>query len=413
MKIRPEYHKILLSANEGVIEIDAGYYSLLYEALDGADNAIGNALRTAQFDFDEQALREIKNAAELSMAIPPSPHEYFRFPIQMTFELTTKCPLRCPQCYCSLEKGKDLNFERARAVLQEGAANGLWHVSLSGGETMCYPRLYDLLEECAKLGVSNTIAVSGCGVDKTAVDRLIGAGTNAICVSLNGSTEEINSHTRDGYAYALHTLELLQEANFPNTVVNFVVHDTNCDDFPNMVGLCEAYGVSKLAVIAAKPTSKHELKTVPGSEQTARLAKNIQAAQARSAVTIGVENCYSPLKAWLGRSFLWGSTNTGIWRGCSAGRYTISLDVDGNFTPCRQLPLAEQFKTIAEYWNHSEILNKIRGIDDSPAKPCAGCAYERYCLSCLAINYKIEGQLAKRNPYCSMGEFAHAGVDMR
>jgi pyrroloquinoline quinone biosynthesis protein E len=408
MKIRSEHHKILFSANGRVIEIDAQDYDRLRGALDGADNRIGRMLKTAKFDFDGQTVREIKNAAEESMTLPPSPRDSFRFPLHMNFELTTKCPFRCPQCYCSLENGKELDFERARAVLRDGAENGLWEVNLSGGETMLYPRIYDLIEECAGLGVSSNIALSGHGVDKAILNRLIKAGAGRIFVSLNGSTEEINSRTRDGYAYALRALALLREAGFPKTTVNFVAHNTNCDDFCHMVSLCEAYHVNQLVVMAAKPTSKHELSTVPNAEQTARLAENIRRAQRESKVGVGVENCYSPLRAYLGKSFLMGNKNTGIRRGCSAGRYMMSLDVDGNFTPCRHLLFAERFETIGEYWNRSEILHSIRSVEDSPGRPCDNCELGRYCLSCLAVNYKIEGKLAKRNKYCPVAGTARA-----
>ena len=400
MRIRSEYQKILLFANGRLMEIHSRNYDRLYDALKGRDNSIGRMLKSVKFGFDRKIIVDIENAAEKSMQLPPGPRDSFLFPLQMNFELTTKCPLRCPQCYCSLENGKELDFERACEVLKDGAENGLWDACLSGGETMLYPRIYDLIEECTKLGVSSNIALCGFGMDKTTLKRLIDAGTSHIFVSLNGSIEEINSLTRDGYAYALNALELLREAGFPKTTVNFVAHNTNCDDFPNMVNLCEKYGVGELVVMAAKPTSKRELDTIPSAEQTVRLAENIQKLQSRSKVSIGVENCYSPLRAYLGKSFLLGNTNSGIWRGCSAGRYMASLDVDGNFTPCRHLLFAEKYKTIGEYWNRSGILDKIRNIEDSPGQPCDGCEFGPYCLSCLAVNYKTEGLLEKRNKYC-------------
>ena len=400
MKVRAEYQRILLLASGRIMEIDARNYGLLCSALKGEDNSIGRSLKSVGIGFGRQATQEIKNAAEKSMLLPPGPRDSLHFPLQMNFELTTRCPLRCPQCYCSLEEGKDLDFGRAVEVLKDGAENGLWDLSLSGGETMLYPRIYYLIEECSRVGVSSNIAISGYGVDKTVVSRLIEAGTSHIFISINGSTEEINSLTRDGFAYAMNALELLHEAGFTKTTVNFVAHNTNCDDFPNMVKLCEKYGVGELVVMAAKPTSKNELDTLPDSEQTKRLAQNIRKAQSDSKVSVGVENCYSPLRAYMGKSFLCGNTNSGIWRGCSAGRYMASLDVDGNFTPCRHLLFAEKFRTIGEYWNRSGILDKIRNIEDSPGRPCISCEFGRYCLSCLAVNYKTEGVLEKGNKNC-------------
>jgi len=386
------------------MEVSSDNYNCLYAALNGEDNSVGQALRTLNFDFDGQSVRKIKIAAEKSMTVSESPRGSLSYPLQMNFELTEKCPLRCPQCYCSLESGNELDFERAREVLRDGAENGLWEVNLSGGETMLYPYIYDLIDECAKLGVESNVAVSGYGVDEAALSRLIEAGVSCVFVSLNGSTEDINAQTRNGYKYAIDALELLRMIRYPKTTINFVAHSCNCEDFPQVADLCERYGVEKLVVLAAKPTSKYELNTIPNAEQTIGLAENITKALRRGKVRIGVENCYSPLRAYMGKSFLSGNTNTGIWRGCAAGRHMISLNVDGNFTPCRHLPIVEKFKTIGEYWNSSDVLEKIRNVEDSPGQPCESCELGRYCLNCLAVNYKTEGELVKSNMYCAIAE---------
>ena len=322
------------------------------------------------------------------------------YPTQMNLELTTKCPMRCPQCYCALEGAKDLDFGRALEVLRDGAKNGLSEVNLSGGETMLYPRLYDLIEECSKLGLVSNIALSGYGVDGAALERLIGAGAGKIFVSLNGSTKEINSKTRSGYEYAVNALALLQKAGFARTAVNFVVHRTNCDDFFDMVDLCEKYEVCALVLMAAKPTSKNELDTLPTALQSKSLAENIKKARTHTKVRIEIESCYSPLKAYLGRSYLFGNTNVGLARGCGAGRDSVSLSVEGDFTPCRHLPFAEGHKTIGEYWENSEVLDRLRDIESSPGRPCGGCEFERYCLSCPAVGYKLDGKLEKANAHC-------------
>ena len=62
----------------------------------------------------------------------------------MNIELTTCCPLHCPQCYCTLEGGKHISLDTAREKIDEAAEHGVFVLHLSGGETLCYPWLYDL-----------------------------------------------------------------------------------------------------------------------------------------------------------------------------------------------------------------------------------------------------------------------------
>ena len=142
-------------------------------------------------------------------------------PVLMNLELTTRCPLRCPQCYCDLTKGKDLELETALYWLNEAAKNHVRTVNLSGGETMLYPHL----------------------------SQLIFDGVSGIFISLNGSTEEINAHSRDGYSLAIRALEILNEIGYEKTCINWVMHSNNADDFPNMIRLAETYHVAEIAVM--------------------------------------------------------------------------------------------------------------------------------------------------------------------
>lgn len=404
MKIRAEHQHILLLEDSNLMGISESNFAELYNALDGENNKIRQKLNELNFEFSEYNTEKVRNATRKSIIMPESPSNAFSYPLKLNFELTTKCPLNCPQCYCSLENGKELDFDRAVEVLEDGAENGLWEVNFSGGETILYSQIYAIIKKCTELGMSSNVALSGYGINKESLSRLIDAGASCIFVSLNGSTEEINSHTRNGYRLAINTLELLSSAKFPKTVVNFVAHNSNCEDFPNMIDLCEQYNVNQLVVIAAKPTSKYEMNTIPNAEQTVKLAENIKKTQSQSKVNIGVENCYSSLRAYMGKSFFAGNTNTGITRGCFAGRTMISLNVDGDFTPCRHLLFAEKFKTIEEYWYKSEVLNKLRNIEETSDEPCSNCKLSQYCLSCLAVNYKTEGKLIKRNKYCAIPE---------
>lgn len=130
----------------------------------------------------------------------------------MYMELTTNCPLRCPQCYCSLSGGKNINPETAE----------YW------------------LKEAGKMGVRE--------------------------VMLNGSTEEINARSRDGYRLAISALELLQKNKFHNTAINWVMHSNNADDFTNMLELAEKYDVKNLVLLEVKPDSENQLPTLPAKK---------------------------------------------------------------------------------------------------------------------------------------------------
>ncbi len=327
-------------------------------------------------------------------------HLYYKAydtPVLMNLELTTRCPLRCPQCYCDLMGGKDLSFEHALYWIEEAAKNNVRVVNLSGGETMVYPHLMEVIRACHERGMLPNVALSGYGVEKEVLRQMIDAGVHSICVSLNGSTEEVNRHSRDGYHLAVKTLELLDEIGYEKTCINWVMHSTNADDFENMVALAETYHVAEIAVMVFKPDALHQLPSVPSREQMKRVAQFIKRYQ--GPIHLEAEECFSQMRAMVGKRFF-GNLNRGVERGCGAGRDGISISVDGKLTPCRHLEFEEGYTSIREYWENSELLKTLRRADDEVEEPCAACEYSKFCLPCMAVNWKMKGRLYMGDTTC-------------
>ena len=134
---------------------------------------------------------------------------YYLRPLQMNLELTQVCPLHCPQCYVSLNNGREMPLDTALYWIRDAADAVVKQVNLSGGETLCYPHLTELIRECHKCGLDSNIALSGAYVTEEKLREFIDAGVTRIFVSLNGSTKEVNEKTRDGYELAIRTLELV------------------------------------------------------------------------------------------------------------------------------------------------------------------------------------------------------------
>lgn len=321
----------------------------------------------------------------------PAYHRAYRYPVLMNIELTTKCPLRCPQCYVHLNTGKEIDHKIAIRRIREAKEAGIDTICLSGGETLCYPHLSELIRECSSLGLTSAAAISGIYADKETLAGMIRDGIDEIFVSLNGSTEEINSLTRDGYGFAVKALEILKELHFEKTGINWVMHDNNAHDLQGMIKLCERYGVSELVILAFKPDSAYEWKSFPSADQMKEAARQIKSY--KGSVTITAEPCFSQLRALIGRSALLGNRNIGIGRGCGAGRDGINVNIDGKLTPCRHLDVIGEYDSITEYWENSPFLQKLRSAEDKREEPCRGCRYENNCLPCMATGYKLHGDI--------------------
>lgn len=323
----------------------------------------------------------------------------------MNIELTTTCPLHCPQCYCSLTGGKNIDLQTAIYWIKEGGKAGIKEVMLSGGETMCYPYIYDVIKAARTYCGHPNVALSGFRFTQATYEKLVEAGIEGIFISLNGSTEEINSQSRDGFNLAISALKLLQKNQFPNTTINWVMHSNNADDFINVVKLAEKYDVANVVIIGVKPDSKKSLSTIPSKAQMYTIKDIVQAQKGKPHIFI--ESCFSPLLALTLDTKLFGNMNIGKNKGCHAGRSTFSVSVDGLLSPCRHLEYFEEYHSLEEYWENSKILKQLRDMDnEQPEEPCNSCRFMKYCRHCAAINSKLENRLFRGNKYCNLAEIS-------
>ena len=93
---------------------------------------------------------------------------YLKRPLQMNLELTGECPLHCPQCYVEADPSRRMPLETALHHIREAAAFGVRDVNLSGGETLCYPSLEELIRACTSYGLVSAVALSGALADEAA-----------------------------------------------------------------------------------------------------------------------------------------------------------------------------------------------------------------------------------------------------
>ena len=300
----------------------------------------------------------------------------------MNLLVTTRCPIMCPQCYCSLNTGHDLPKEKALFWIEEARKNGIWNINISGGETLCYQPIIEIVQAISDAGMTAKIATSGYGLDKNMYDRLVGAGIDAICISLNGSTDEVNSASRNGFKYAIQALELLKTSGFPKTILNWVMQDTNSYDFQEYINLAERYGVKIIDVISLKPTSQKEIGHYPTLDQMKYVANCI--AKHKGSTKIIVELCYSNLLALMGDLPGICNFNCRETNGCTAGKYTISVNADGKLSPCNHLDYPEEFSSLQEYLRESKVIAELRNV--KMVEPCSECYFEKACSHCIAIN---------------------------
>lgn len=323
---------------------------------------------------------------------------YYSYPKIIQIEITKACPFACKQCYKPQNGNVHMDYEQLKNFLLE--IHGKCHdISLNGGEPLIYPHIYDLLNLIRELGFNTYLYSSGYGVDKD-LCSLIDENRNLhFYVSLNGSTEEINGLSRQGYESAIEAIETMTEEGVDFSIVWVARHD-NVRDFSNIIDLAFYYNIPYISVISNRLTGNGYIDSPLTKEDLEILAEIVRQKEARKPYIL-IDNCFSDLIVEL-QDYM-----KGIPMKCVAGISRFTVNSDFTYQPCTHLNYPERFNNIEDYWNYSEILKKIRNHDYKDGGLCNSCSHNKRCFPCRAANlaiYKnLDGYISECVSYLSDG----------
>lgn len=310
---------------------------------------------------------------------------YFEAPINVNIALTEQCSLQCPFCFHEYGHGANLDFSLLKSYLDQLAQMGACCVQYSGGDPLLYPYLEEAIEHAHKLGLYTRLSTSGSTLTFAYAKRLKKAGLDCCHLSLNGSTQEIHSKTRDGFMETMDAMRIVSEVKVP-CAINWVANHANVPDLIHVIELAQSMQVNYISILANKPSRDMELFFPYSYSDLIWLKKLCE----KYPEYLNVESCFNEL-----RLLLYGTKIPVVDKGCKAGRFHMAIDVRGTFLPCPHLDaLGEKMKDIATYWNTSEVLGQIRECfrhgmgnrvsqcDISETSLCNHCRYKQCCNPC-------------------------------
>lgn len=333
-------------------------------------------------DGDRQALGKACSSVPGTL----SPLRSFAVPESLHVELTSVCNFTCPACYKGGDGGRHLDFFRLAAVLREAAALRVFQVAFGGGEPMLYPHLEEAVRLAAGLGFAVSLTSNG-SFDTERLQELVCCGIHHVQISLNGSTDAVNSRTRSGYAVARAALEILGGSGL-SFGVNWVATRENLPDLGNFLRLCRTTGAGNCNILRLKPHP--DLPECIGERATDLHAQDYTTLQGiirdnrGSGLEIRLDSGFSHLRCIL-------HGQGGFMSGCSAGRRFAALGSDGRFRPCSHVAMPEEHEGLAEYWRKGKGPTAFRRLEEELGEPCGICVRRFHCRGCRAIAWSILG----------------------
>jgi radical SAM protein with 4Fe4S-binding SPASM domain len=331
-------------------------------------------------------------------------------PIDLTIEVTKKCPLNC--LICSSEAGlpykKELSTSQIKRIIKDAKELGTKNVCFSGGEPFEHPDIAELCMYAKSLGLVVHIYSSGntrneCNLLSSIREDLLIQVKDSIgklIIGLQGpnaETHELITRVHGSFENAISSIEKAAKLSIP-VEIHFVPVRLNYKLLPEMVNFSKKAGIVRVSILRFVPQGRgkiyHSLLNLDKDELLSlrRILSDIAKSESPR-VRIG-----APF-AVLGVS----------QAACTAGENRATIRADGAVFPCealKQMPFTSNnlnLQNLKEIWENSQVFKDTRNFASAARNgQCAKCNRFEYCGGgCPAQSlYQLNALSRFPDPYC-------------
>ncbi|MBI2890778.1 MAG: radical SAM protein [Nitrospirae bacterium] len=294
-------------------------------------------------------------------------------PIQVVFEVTVRCNLRCHHCY-NFDRAEPRPLARSReeltpeevlSIIDQLAEAGTLYLAFSGGEALMHPNLLDFVGQARRRYMLVRLKSNGIRLTPAAARELVEAGVHSADITLYGATEETyHAFTRvpGALEQTLRGIDAAKEAGM-KVRLSFGLMRTNIHELEAMMELARSRGLNYTM-------DPHVTARYDGTRDSMELRLDGPSLRRLYESTL--------------RQMLRGPSNRlDLPPQCSCARSVCGITAFGEVYPCIGAPVPSgnlRDKSFAEIWKDSPVLNRIRSLklDDFPVcKPCPDRAFCR------------------------------------
>lgn len=316
-----------------------------------------------------------------------------KFLVQL--HLLNSCNLKCRHCYDWKNPVTSLTFEQNLVVLDNFVAflkkmemDG--EISFTGGETLLYDHLIELIDYTKSLDVfiKPYVLTNGTISPKAELLECLVHNDVGVQISIDG-TEEIHDEIRGtgNYHNAVTGIKTYLTAGL-KVSVHYVIMRRNVKAIPEFVREMEGLGIKRVnfsSLVPIGPGAQEEMLT---PAENRNVIENIASLQKKHSISL------------LSTRPLWSTVGSSGF--CPVGHTTLTIDPSGKFLPCRRLPITlgdARHDTFFRVWFESEFLQKMRKREKN-VKICGVCSQANVCGGCRAIAYAVMDDAFAPDPSC-------------
>lgn len=327
-----------------------------------------------------------------------------RFVLQ--WHLSEACNLKCLHCYqenhCPIQLEYDklvIIYNQFKDLLKALQMKG--HINLTGGEPLCNPYLFkilDLIKNDHDL-ITFSLLTNGTLVTEEIATKIKSYNPYYVQVSLEGG-KKTNDYIRGNGTYKSIALGITNlKKNDIYTSISFTATNLNYKEFPKVIKYAKKYHVDNVWSDRYIPLGNSEDKKLSlNYEETREYLRIMQ--QERTKLLHQKDNkttisMYRALQFQMTHDFAYG---------CTAGDTLLTVMENGDLVPCRRMPIVvgNLFQNDMTYlYFNSPILKDLRR--NTIPDECQACESSETChggLKCLT--YALYKNLNHKDVGCNV-----------
>lgn len=320
----------------------------------------------------------------------------------LQWHLSENCNLKCLHCYQENHKPIQLEFDKLviiykqfKDLLNKKKMKG--HINITGGEPLCNPYLFkllDLIKEDSNL-ITFSILTNGTLINEKIAKKIKSYNPLYVQVSLEGG-KKTNDYIRGKGTYkkvAEGIVNLRKENIF--TSISFTATSLNYKEFPKVVRYARKYGVNNVWSDRFIPLGDSDKSLALNYEQTREYLEIMNKERNKLKK---VKNSNTTISMY--RALQFQMTNDFAY-GCTAGDTLLTVMENGDLVPCRRMPITigNLFdRNMYDLYIKSDVLKDLR--EKNIPDECINCEHSEVChggLKCLTyamykdLNHKDYG----------------------
>ncbi len=311
--------------------------------------------------------------------------------VEVAWEITYRCNLRCPHCYNleNLGQAEEMSTAQAKEALGKLQRFGVEKLKIGGGEPLLREDFFELYRLASSFFSEVGFSTNGLLLERKR-EQLLEAGINKVQISLDDVTEK-HDQFRDCpglFAAIERAVTALQQDDVKINIATTLT-TANYQHLNELLQFCRQHKIFRWKIMKYIPQRRQDQLLLPRQEYARAVNELLQFKQerdispeiivAREFDQIKVPSDYNDMQCFGGRSF-------------------FSLKPNGKVTPCSYLDdlvcgnILQD--SVEQIWNSPVMLDITRDSYDGQ------CGYAEKCRGgCKAVSYRL-GTPAACDPYC-------------